>query len=161
MTDEATPTFYEVLGVASDASDGELRNAYRTIARRLHPDTPDAPPDAQELMSVLNEAYETLRNPAQRRAYDASLVEIVPNTPAQFNDSYQYLPTEDPPAPSSPLSAVMAVLFALGIINLGLGFATSSAGPMTFGVMFLFGAAVLAGIRFRQAMRPESHDTKH
>jgi curved DNA-binding protein CbpA len=160
MTNEATPTFYEVLGVASHASDAEIRHAYRSIARRFHPDAPDAPADADELMSVLNEAHDTLRDPMQRRAYDATLAGSQHFRHESLDDSYQYLPPDEPPAPSSPLSAVMAVLFALGIINLGLGFATSSAGPMTFGVMFLFGAAVLAGIRFRQAMRPESNDTK-
>jgi curved DNA-binding protein CbpA len=157
VTNEAPPTFYEVLGVASSASPTELRDAYRSIARRLHPDTPDAPVDADELMSVLNEAYDTLRNPAQRRTYDATLNRSSSSVFAQPEDSYSYLPPEEQPTPSSPLSAAIALLFALGVINIGLGFATTSPGAMAFGVVFLFVSATLSGFRFRQAMRHDSH----
>ncbi len=149
MTDEATPTHYEVLGVASDASPGQLRDAYRNIARRLHPDTQGAPPDAEVLMSVLNEAYATLSNPSERQAYDALL-----ERDAHTTDPHTSL--EPMPTPSSPLSAMIAVLVALGIINLGLGFATSGAGAITFGLVFLIVGGALSVVRFRQALKSGS-----
>ena len=64
-------TYYERLGVAPDATDEELRTAYRHRARQLHPDA------RHELtagpMAELNEAWRVLRDPERRRTYDAGL----------------------------------------------------------------------------------------
>lgn len=67
----ATVDCYDVLGVAPTASSAEIRRAYRERARRLHPDINQAA-DAAERFAALTEAYDTLCDPARRRAYDAS-----------------------------------------------------------------------------------------
>jgi curved DNA-binding protein CbpA len=63
-------TFYERLGISPSASIDDIRRAFRQSAKRLHPDL-TAGTDA--LMRQLNEAYETLRDPQRRVAYDEAL----------------------------------------------------------------------------------------
>ncbi len=67
---------YAVLGISSDADEHTIRNAYRTLARRYHPDR-GAGSSAEKFRQV-TEAYETLIHPASRRAYDLSLRWTVP-----------------------------------------------------------------------------------
>lgn len=61
--------FYEVLGVARDASDDELKKAYRRLAMQYHPDR-NREPDAEAKFKEVSEAYEVLRDPQRRGAYD-------------------------------------------------------------------------------------------
>ena len=60
---------YETLGVAPDASPREIREAYRALARRHHPDRGPADDGA---MAAINEAYRVLGEPARRAVYDAA-----------------------------------------------------------------------------------------
>ena len=61
--------YYAVLGVARDASDDEIKKAYRKLARQLHPDVnPD--PAAQEKFKVVTTAYEVLSDPQKRQIVD-------------------------------------------------------------------------------------------
>ncbi len=68
----AHPDYYEVLGLARDASPDDIRKAYFEAARRFHPDTNVAPGET-ELFLDAQQAYEVLSNPAKRASYDASL----------------------------------------------------------------------------------------
>src|SRR5947208_4240549 len=61
--------YYEVLGVARGAGDGEIKKAFRALARELHPDVNEAP-DAEERFREVAEAYEVLSNSERRELYD-------------------------------------------------------------------------------------------
>jgi molecular chaperone DnaJ len=60
---------YEVLGVARNATDDQIKKAYRRLARELHPDVNDAP-ESQEKFKLVTHAYEVLSDPDERRKYD-------------------------------------------------------------------------------------------
>ncbi|WNE96209.1 DnaJ C-terminal domain-containing protein [Streptomyces luomodiensis] len=61
--------YYEVLGVSRGASQDEIQQAFRTRARRYHPDVNKAP-DAEERFKDLNDAYSVLSDPKSRARYD-------------------------------------------------------------------------------------------
>jgi molecular chaperone DnaJ len=62
--------YYDVLGVARDASETEIKKAFRRLARELHPDV-NQEPDAEERFKEAAEAYEVLSDAERRRTYDA------------------------------------------------------------------------------------------
>jgi hypothetical protein len=66
------PDYYGVLGVGEDASRQQIRRAYLSLIRRVHPDR-NALPDAAVRAAKLNEAYEILSDPAKRAMHDARL----------------------------------------------------------------------------------------
>ncbi len=61
--------YYEILGVSKDADDKELKKAFRSLARKYHPDKNDAP-DADEKFKEIQEAYAVLSDSEKRRNYD-------------------------------------------------------------------------------------------
>lgn len=61
--------YYALLGIRRDASQAEIKSAYRRLARELHPDVnPD--PDTQEKFKEITQAYEVLGDAEKRQMYD-------------------------------------------------------------------------------------------
>jgi molecular chaperone DnaJ len=62
--------YYALLGVGSDASEEQIKRAYRKKARELHPDSTGGDPHSEEKFKEVTMAYEVLRDPERRRRYD-------------------------------------------------------------------------------------------
>ena len=71
--------YYSILGVNRDASEKEIKQAYRRLARRHHPDVNPSDKSAEQKFKQINEAYEVLSDKEKRRKYD------------QFGDQWQYV----------------------------------------------------------------------
>ncbi len=66
----AKQDYYETLGVARNASEAELKKAYRRLAMKYHPDRNQGDAKAEEKFKAAKEAYEVLTDPQKRAAYD-------------------------------------------------------------------------------------------
>ena len=72
--DSSMSTLYQVLGLPRGANQEQVKTAFRTLARRLHPDVNAGDETAEQRFKEVNSAYETLANPEARAAYDRALV---------------------------------------------------------------------------------------
>jgi curved DNA-binding protein CbpA len=137
----AEPTHYERLGVARSASAGEIRAAYRELARRNHPDVSSSGVDAS--MAAVNEAWRVLGDPRRRAAYDASLAPVTPGpgrpsprdaatAPPEARPSWWNEPVPDEPESDLPITdgrvvqafgLLVAVATTIALVVVGLLFA--------------------------------------
>jgi len=62
--------YYETLGLSRQATDDQIRNAYRKLARKHHPDVNPGNKEAEEKFKEINEAYSVLSDPQKRKQYD-------------------------------------------------------------------------------------------
>jgi len=62
--------FYEMLGVTRECDDGALKSAFRKLAMKYHPDRNPGDADAEHKFKEINQAYEILKDPQKRAAYD-------------------------------------------------------------------------------------------
>ena len=70
--------YYQVLGVSRNASDKEIKQAYRRLARKHHPDLNPGDKSAEDTFKEINAAYQVLSDPEKRKKYD------------QFGDQWEY-----------------------------------------------------------------------
>jgi molecular chaperone DnaJ len=70
--------YYQILGVSRNASEKEIKQAYRRLARKHHPDLNQGDKSAEAKFKEINGAYEVLSNPEKRKKYD------------QFGDQWEY-----------------------------------------------------------------------
>jgi len=66
----ASRDYYDILGVSKNASDGELKRAYRKLAMKYHPDRNPNKKEAEERFKEINEAYAVLSDKEKRKQYD-------------------------------------------------------------------------------------------
>lgn len=94
-------THYELLGISKDASETEIKRAYREKALKYHPDKNAGDKEAEAMFKTVNEAYQTLGNSVLRKQYDAGLINekghtvfqnAQPTQPTQFTQT----PTQTP-----------------------------------------------------------------
>ncbi len=64
------PDYYKVLGVGKNATDEEIKKAYRKLARRYHPDRNSGDKQAEERFKEISQAHDVLSDPEKRKAYD-------------------------------------------------------------------------------------------
>ena len=86
--------YYKIMGLEPNASEQEIKTAYRRLARKYHPDI-SKEPNAEELFKEMGEAYETLRDPKKRAQYDDYLknrefYEQAQQKQTGTNQSYHY-----------------------------------------------------------------------
>ena len=82
--------YYDILGLDKTATKEDIKNAYRTLSKKYHPDVNTAG-NATTFFRMVDEAYQTLYNDDSRQAYDSSLQSSVP----------QYTYEDDSPCPST------------------------------------------------------------
>ncbi len=66
----ATKDYYAILGVKKNATDKEIKQAYRRLARKHHPDVNPGNKEAEEKFKEINEAFSVLGDPEKRKQYD-------------------------------------------------------------------------------------------
>lgn len=77
--------YYEILGVARDAEESEIKVAYRKLALRNHPDTNRDDPQAEERFKEINEAYDILSHRDKRNRYDLGRDPLTEGAPFRRN----------------------------------------------------------------------------
>jgi len=80
--------YYQILGIDQKASPRQIKDTYRKLAFKYHPDRNRKNPEAAEKMKRLNEAYAVLSDPAKRREYDAMRHQFGSSAYNQFRQSY-------------------------------------------------------------------------
>jgi len=89
--------YYTLLGVDRDASAAEIGRAYKRAARSTHPDMHPDEPSAAKRFTAVTVAYETLGDPARRRAYDRTHPATGPRYGAQPSVRWSTAPTRTEP----------------------------------------------------------------
>ncbi|MBI4302447.1 MAG: DnaJ domain-containing protein [Chloroflexi bacterium] len=132
------PDYYEILQVSSNASREIIEAAYRRLAQKYHPDV-NKDANATGMMVLINEAFETLSNPARRAEYDArkssetggwhpgSQTGYSPKPPVSTRRPF---PFRQKLALSVIAGALLAVIILMGTVALSWSSKSSRTGPM-------------------------------
>ncbi len=81
------PDYYKILGVGKNASDEEIKKAYRKLARRYHPDQNAGDKKAEERFKEISQAHDILSDPEKRKQYDRGSGPFGFNVPGGFDPS--------------------------------------------------------------------------
>ena len=110
-----TSEFYVILGIGQSASVGDIKKAYRKLARRYHPDINPGDRTAEELFKRISEAYEVLSDPEKRGFYDENgyYVEGVLEPPPSSRWDFEFKGSD----PSSGFSDLFGQFFEEGRIG--------------------------------------------
>jgi len=84
----ASKDYYKILGIDKDASQQEIKRAYRDLAITYHPDRNPSDPSALAKIQEINEAYAVLSNLQKKRDYDALRAQYGPSAHDRFRSSY-------------------------------------------------------------------------
>ena len=80
--------YYQILDLEPEAGPGQIKDAYRKLAFRYHPDRNSKDPEAAEKMKQINEAYAVLSDPVKRREYDAIRQQFGSSAYSRFRQNY-------------------------------------------------------------------------
>jgi DnaJ-class molecular chaperone len=80
--------YYQILGIQKDAGEKQVKEAYRHLAFKYHPDRNQGNPEASEQMKSVNEAYAVLSDPAKRHEYDALRQRFGSSAHTRFRSNY-------------------------------------------------------------------------
>lgn len=80
--------YYQILGVQQDADTDQMKEAYRKLALKYHPDRNKENPEATEAMKNVNEAYAVLSNPEKKREYDTMRRQFGSSAYNRFRQTY-------------------------------------------------------------------------
>jgi hypothetical protein len=167
---DAHPDPYEVLGVAADASSGEIRSAYLTLARRHHPDVSAG---AELEMTRVNEAWAVLGDPDRRRAHDQAAAvrrrsSYRPGVPtpgfAPYDDgddpddpaAEHDVPYGDGSVPHRSMQLGPVAVLAVGLFALATGLAMGFTPLLALGIVAVVAAGLLfVGTPFWVVMRSQ------
>lgn len=119
MAGKFIKNYYDILHVASDADDKELKSAYRDLAKKYHPDKGTG--SSPETFREIQEAYEVLSDPQRRGEYDKRLV---------GHNAYEPLPDRDFRVPQRPSSEDLFSLFDRFFADLERNFFDGNAWPI-------------------------------
>src|SRR5437764_6984929 len=98
------PDYYKTLGVGKNASDEEIKKAYRKLARQYHPDRNPGDKKAEERFKEISQAHDVLSDPEKRKAYDRGQGPLGGFAPGGF----------DPGSFSGGFSDILSNLFGAG-----------------------------------------------
>lgn len=104
------PSLYALLGILRSSTQEEIRRAYLKAAKRLHPDTNNAPGET-ELFLDIQQAYQVLSEPSRRSAYDATLDPAEEELPAFVNQRILFSRKEIPRLTEAQLLYILLDLF--------------------------------------------------
>jgi DnaJ-class molecular chaperone len=80
--------YYQILGIEKDAEQNQVKEAYRHLAFKYHPDRNQGDPKASEEMKSVNEAYAVLSDPSKRREYDTLRQQFGSSAHNRFRSNY-------------------------------------------------------------------------